>query len=108
MGGFIKGAATALGLLAGATGLIGCGNGDQGDAAKTAEKALGVDKAKETSATTEKRDVLVIQEKQVKDAKTGQVLSAEKTVTPVTVEKAVKTDYKARTGETQTSPAPKP
>ncbi len=105
---FMKAASISLGFLAGATGLCGCGGGDESDAAKTAEKALGVDQAKTSSATKEKHDVIVIDEKKVQDAKTGQILSDEKTVTPVTVEKAVKTDFQAKAGEAKTTAAPKP
>jgi len=104
----VKAAVTSIGMLAGAGALCGCGGEDKGDAAKTAEKALGVDENKTSSATKEKHDVLVVEEKKVQDAKTGEVLSTEKTVTPVTVEKAVTTDYKAKSGEARTTPAPKP
>src|SRR4051794_30160414 len=93
-------ASAALALLP----LPGCSGDNDKEAAKEAEAALGLQGAEGTKS--EKRDVLVIDEKKVVDAKTGKVLKDDKTVTPVTVEAKHRTDVNADVGESQAAGTP--
>lgn len=105
---FSKTAMLAAGLAIGVGGLSGCRDSSDEGAAKEAQKALGVESTKEVTTSDVKRDVLVIEEKKVVDAKTGETVGTpKKTVTPVTVETKVKKDVDVRTGEAQVSPPKK-
>jgi hypothetical protein len=105
MTGIIKGAVGWAGLCVVAAGLAGCHNESEDRAAQTARDALGV-QTKDETAKTQTQQVLVEQQTKVVDPKTGETISQKTTVTPVTVEKTIKTDVDVNVGETKTSPKP--
>ncbi len=96
--------AAALTLPAAFAGLSGCHNDAETPAAKSAEEALGIDPngSRSNRTVTDKRDVIVQEEKKVLDAKTGEVLSDKTVSTPVTVElqKSEKSNVKVKVGDT--------
>ena len=106
MTGFIKGAVrwTGLGLLA--AGLVGCHDDSDDRAAQTAKQALGVETKDDDASKTQTREVLVKEKVEVVDAKTGQTISEQTKVTPVTVEKTTKTDVDVNVGESKAAPKP--
>lgn len=72
--------------------------------AEAARQALGVQEQEGKEKSVEvKRDVLVKQTTEVVDQQTGEVITTEKKVTPVTVEKekTVDTDVNVNVGDTQ-------
>jgi len=103
MTGIIKGAGRGAGLCIVAAGLAGCHNNAEDQAAQTAKDALGVP-AKDETAKTQTREVLVEKQTKVVDAKTGETISQKTEVTPVKVEKTIKTDVDVNVGETKSSP----
>jgi hypothetical protein len=105
MTGIIKDAVGWAGLGIVAAGLTGCHNETEDRAAQTARDALGVE-TKDETAKTQTRQVLVQEETKVVDPKTGETISQKTKVTPVTVERTIKTDVDVNVGESKTTPKP--
>src|SRR4051812_16154884 len=105
MTGIIKGAVRWAGLGIVAAGLVGCHNEAEDQAAQTARDALGV-QTKDETAKTQTQQVLVEQQTKGVDPKTGETISQNTKVTPVTVEKTIKTDVDVNVGETKSAPKP--
>ena len=98
--------ALCLGHLVIAALVAGCGGSAPGDGetpAEAAREALGVQAPGGTDRTLEtQRKVDVIEETTVVDRETGEVITTEKEVTPVTVtkEKQIETDVDVNVGDT--------
>jgi hypothetical protein len=105
MTGIIKGAVGWAGLCLVAAGLAGCHDESEDQAAQTARDALGV-QTKDETAKKQTREVLVKKTTEVVDEKTGEIISQKTEVTPVKVEKTIKTDVDVNVGETKSSPKP--
>jgi hypothetical protein len=84
-------------LGAGLCALAGCNHEDSAET--TAREALGIKETGEQTTGRRERDLIVIDEKTVKDAKTGAILSDKKTVTPVKVEIDDKQDVDVNAGK---------
>ena len=102
---------SSIALFCGFTVLAaGCDNlgGEKEDSpAEAAQNALDIEAPDETAKEVEtQRSVDVVKETTVVDKQTGEVLSHEKEVTPVTVtkEKEVDTDVNVNVGETNKAP----
>jgi hypothetical protein len=75
-------------VVMGAAGLIsGCHNKSNDADVKTAEHAIGIQDDKTTKSVETSRDVKVVKDTKVIDAKTGQTISESKEETPVKITK---------------------
>ncbi len=95
--------AAALAFLTLAAGVAGC-NGDnenQQSASQVAKNALNIKGSSSSERTVETQsDVDVVRQTTVVDRKTGEVISTEKEVTPVTVKKTKEVKTDVQTGKT--------
>ncbi|HEX8200421.1 MAG TPA: hypothetical protein VF590_08035 [Isosphaeraceae bacterium] len=105
MTGVSKGAGRWAKVCVVAGALVGCQNEAEDQAAQTAKDALGVP-IKDENAKTQTRELIVEKQTKVRDAKTGETISEKTEVTPVQVEKTIKTDVDVNVGETKSSPKP--
>lgn len=93
--------AAALGLFTMAGVMAGCHGDDADSPSQAAREALKIEGAAGGQRTVEtRRNVDVIKETTVVDHKTGQVITTEKEVTPVTVEKTKEVETHVKAGET--------
>lgn len=84
----------------------GCSDEANTPVAKDAEQATGINPDSATTKSIQtKRDVIIVDNKKVEDANTGQVIRETTARTPVTIieEKSEKTNVKVNVGDTKTS-----